>query len=291
MSESDPEDLVSKLIARNQTLFLTNVFLYLETQSLIKCLHVNQVWKMFLQEYIFKSRAVSLKLLSKAWREFDPEHSVDTLSGSITDLSGDDERDEYMASYTNGDFDLVREDGIRSFVGESDSDYIRHVTTSRVQMGEHLISIAKFGTDYSNRVVTGIIIKRRSDLKSISRYKVKYRFFSYILDKSVFISDGDILKLITFDSNCDMIKEDEKDISIEQVNIHKNQHFLGDLQVVHDKILVFTDKCSPFLLHILDSSQDTWRTITVYNEADHNINAGQVVDVSNICLHLIILLR
>ena len=289
MSESDPQDLVSKLIARNQTIFLTNVFLHLETQSLFKCLRVNQVWNMFLQEYIFKSRAVGLRLLSKAWREFDPEHNVDTLSGSITDLSGDDERDEYMASYTNGDFDLMREDGIRSFVDESDSDYIRHVTTSRVQMGEHLISIAKFGRDYSNRVVTEIIIKRRSDLKSIFRYKVKHRFSSYILDKSAFITDGDVLKHITFDSNCDMIQENDKDLS--NVNIH-SKHSLGDLQVVvHDKFLVFTDDCSPFLLHILNSSQDTRRTITVYNEADHNRHTGRVVNVSKICNHLIILLR
>ena len=300
---SGHEDLVSKLITRNQIDFLTDVFLYLETKSIIKCLRVNPVWKTFLLKYIFKYKPVGPKLISKAWREFNPDYGVRTLTGSITDLSGDDEKDGYMASYIYGVGDFVMEDGTRSIVGGGDSlsdGCFHHVSTSRVQMGEHIICISKHGSDTNGRVSMEIVIKNRRNLKTIYRYRVKNHNSMcsyYILDKSAFIIDGDVLKQITFNSNCDMFQENDKDLFNGHTNFeHKN--IFGKLQLVHEGFLVFSDKCVPVFLHILDHSQDTWRTLTIYNEADNtagplrrNPSNEGVLDVSKIWPHLIILLR
>ena len=292
---SGHEDLVSKLITRNQIDFLTDVFLYLETKSIIKCLRVNPVWKTFLLKYIFKYKPVGLKLISKAWREFNPDYDIHTLTGSITDLSGDDEKDAYMASYICGVGDFMMEDGTRSFAGGDSlsDDCLHHVTTSKVQMGEHIISISKYGIDKNARYSMETIIKNRRNLKTIYRYKGKNHnsmCSCYMLDKSAFIIDGDILKQITFNSNCDMFQENDKDLFNGHTNF-EHKHTLGELQLVHEKFLVFADKCVPFFLHVLDYSRDTWRTLTIYNEADNTAGPLGVLNVSKVWPHLIILLR
>ena len=112
----------------------------------------------------------------------------------------------------------------------------------------------------------------------------------YILEKSAFIIDGDILKQITFNSNCDIFQENDKNLFNGHTNF-EHKHTVGELQLVHEKFLVFEDKCIPFFLHILDYSRDTWRKLTIYNEADNTAGPLGVLNVSKVWPHLIILIR
>ena len=296
---SDRQDLLSNLIARNQIPPLTCIFHHLDTRSLIKCLRVNPSWKTFLQEHVLKPRLVGLKLINKAWKEFKPETSQHVMSGSITDISGDNDEDVSMASFANGGFDLMKEDGIRSF--DSDSDICwKWKTSSNVQVGEYIVSITHHGADNNDKAVAEIIIKNRTDLKSIYRYKAKYnhRFSSYIHEKAVFINDGHFFKHIIFNSNCNLVQNDNNDLFHEPINFdRKESHW--DLEVVHNEFLVFRNQCFPFL-HILNSYKDIWRTINVDTEADNNAGTPMrqtlppgpgIINLSEVWPHLIILLR
>lgn len=296
---SDSQDLLSKLIARNQIPPLTRIFHYLDTRSLIKCLCVNPTWKTYLQEnFILKSRLAGLKLIRKAWTDFKPVTSQHIMSSSIMDLSGDEDEDVSMASFVNGGFDLMKEDGIRTFDCDSDISW-KWKTSSKVQMGEYLFSITRHGADDNDRAVAEISIKKRTDLKSIYRYKAKYNHIvsSYIHEKEVFINDGHFFKHIIFNSNCDQVQNDNNDLIPEPIPFDRKDS-QWDLEVAHSKFLIFRNHCSP-LLHILNSSKKIWRTINIDNENGNNAGTEMrhtwqgpgIINLSKVWPHLIILLR
>ena len=292
MTDED-EDLVSKLIARNQINLLIDVFLGLDIETLKKCLNVKKSWRKFLVYYIFKSKSIRQKLISKAWTEFKPMHTSQNLFRSITDISGDVNEDVSITSFNDGGFVIVKGATIQKCVpGESAT--LSHVTGSKAQLGKDILSLTKFGSDRDELGVIEIVIKDRNDLQSIYNYKVNddMRFSSCISGNSFFIRDEFKFKRIDsyFDFYCDLIQEvDLNLIPVTPTDAGLQTNCLGDLQVVHDPFQVFADRQHP-VLHIFDSSLETWRILTI-SKNDNDTSNNPVINVSEMWPHLLVLTR
>ena len=68
------QDIVTKLFNQNQVVFLIQVFLSLDIESLKKCFQVCPSWRIFLEEYLLYSSFNHTKIIHKAWLQFKPAH-------------------------------------------------------------------------------------------------------------------------------------------------------------------------------------------------------------------------
>ena len=148
------QDIVTNLLNKNQVVFLIQVFLSIDTESLKRCFHVCQNWKLFLQEYLLLSSYNHRKIVNKAWLEFTPSHEMLITHGSITHISNSrsyDDDDEVIVSFTNGEADIINREIIGTITEEQLDNENLYCTSSGAEIGEDIIVTINYGWTYCSQ--------------------------------------------------------------------------------------------------------------------------------------------
>ena len=275
------QDIVTKLFNQNQVVFLIQVFLSLDIESLKKCFQVCPSWRIFLEEYLLYSSFNHTKIIHKAWLQFKPAHEKVITHGSITHISSSRSCDDVIVSFTNGDADIISKEKVNTITEEQlDNEKNNYYTSSGAEIGENIIAKINFGVDETGKCISQVVVKLKDSLTTIYKTELDSFVTFTLTENTVFIRNGTLLKEIIFRMGCDNIQEINRKIFDEKVNSFK---------VVDHYLLYNSNKC----LTIVDTetgSDETGGDITVRtddNIIDLTVSWPNVVIISNFTLSVI----
>ena len=181
-------DIVKNLLVRHQLNFLIDVFIQLDVRSLSHCLHVSQVWRDFLVNYLLKGHR--RRILRRAWRELSSDCVDDqeiTLRGSICDVRSSGE--VLYASFTSGKYDKIGENNQLEDQA-ADTEVLDILTcSSKVSVGGDIELIEILGrSKVKDEVSTRVLVKWKDSDKVIYKAEItKENITTSLCGRSVFL--------------------------------------------------------------------------------------------------------
>ena len=178
-------DIISELIKWDQEIFLQNVFLFLDMNSLGKCREVAPHWRDFIDQRVWGCQKLRMRLLNRMWQDFQPVHKELIVRGSVTSIECDDQI--IVCGYSDGSCEVFEND-TGECIGDVEEDI--YYTGSRVELGKDIIVKIAYGSDTTGKVVSDLGIWRKKTRKRIFRSLTddqKNCLYVTVVDNSLFI--------------------------------------------------------------------------------------------------------
>ena len=144
-------NLMSELFKWDQDVFLQNLFISLDTNTLRNCREVSILWREFIDRRVWSCERLKNGLLLRLWKDFLPINDEFAVRGSLTSIACDD--NVTVVGYTDGTCEVISEgrDGFIETLGDKQEEI--YFSSSQVSLGNNLLVKIAYGSDESRTVM------------------------------------------------------------------------------------------------------------------------------------------
>jgi len=203
---------MSELFKWDQDVFLQNLFISLDTNTLRNCREVSILWREFIDRRVWSCERLKAGLLLRLWKDFLPINDEFAVRGSLTSISCDETAT--VVGYTDGTCEVISE-GRDSFIETlGDKQEEIYFSSSQVSLGNNLLVKIAYGSDESRTVMKYhlAIWKKTSFIQVFDcvQENKKYLVHLQVVGDEIFIRTGNELsKLKCFQDHQGQIRISE----------------------------------------------------------------------------------